>query len=313
MPFLAFTRPARLTLCSIVLGIAGLSAASTAIAITAPDLRSRIVIDGHTGDFASDESVFGNNGGATSYEPDSDSQWGANEELHGIRITWDRRNLYLAVEGTCWANNVILLIDAVPNQGLSGMAGLNSWQRNISFTADFAPDLFLATWDGNLSPRLLLQITGSSVDDQMPGVLFESSATFEQNSAGRAMEARIPWTTLFHYSSHGSAIVRDTMIAGQPDTLVYLPPFICLRLAAALTGGGDGSSGPDVAPDNTTGCPGGSSGALLVMDNYAIVDVDSDHDGLPDMGASPIFRTTFKDTALPVQRSSWGALKVRFR
>jgi hypothetical protein len=303
---------ADLVLPALALVCALLAMSATARATTAPHLSTRIVLDGNTQDFEADETIFGPNGAHTSVEPATDSKWGSNEELTGIRITWDRQNLYLAGEGVTWGNNMVLLLDVVPSQGLSSMVLLNSWRRNITFSPDFAPDVFLATWDQNLSPRLLLQIAGDQVDDQVVGPLFQAASSFDQGATGRAMEARIPWTTLFSYSTHGTPIVRDTTIAGQPDTVVYLPAGTQVRIAAVLTAGADGTGGPDVAPDNSTGCSADAN-AVLLVDNFAIVEIDGDGDGLPDMGASPVTRVTFKDLSLPAHRSTWGQVKARYR
>lgn len=279
-------------------------------ATTAPDLRGRIVIDGSTSDWSADEHVFGDNGTQYSQEPTNDSRWGQYDELSGFRVTWDQRALYVAAEGVIWNNNMLLLIDILPDEGLADMSSLNSWQRLISFSPDFAPDLFLATWDGNTWPRLLRQVLGNQMDDRPPGVDFEAAATFSQGNTGRAMEARIPWSQIVRFRAPGW--VRDTVIAGQPDTLYLLPPGSSVRLAQVLTAGADGTGGPDVAPNNSSGCSD-YSGYPVIEDNFAIVPLDVDDDGLPDMGASPLTRVTFKNAALPVRRSSWGALKARGR
>ncbi len=281
-------------------------------ATTAPDLRGRIVIDGYTSDWSADESVFGDNGTQYSQEPTNDSSWGMNIDVAGFRVTWDQRALYIAAEGVIWDNNMVLLIDILPGEGLSGMTALNSWQRNIEFSADFAPDLFLATWDGNTQPRLLRRRPDGRVDDQTPGTDFEAASTFLRDNNGRAMEARIPWSQIVRYSAPGWVVERDTILAGQPDTLYFLPSGSALRLAQVLTAGGDGTGGPDVAPNNST-CCSQEANVRMIVDNFAIVPLDADNDGLPDIGASPLTRVTFKNAALPVRRSSWGALKASGR
>lgn len=281
-------------------------------ATTAPDLRGRIVIDGSTSDWSADENAFGDNGTQYSQEPTDDSQWSMNIDAGGFRVTWDQRALYLAADGVIWNNNMVLLIDLLPDDGLAGMTGLNSWQRNILFSADFTPDLFLATWDGNTLPRLLRERPNGLVDDQPPGAEFDAAATFLQGNTGRAMEARIPWSQIVRFRAPGWVVERDTTLGGQPDTLYFLPPGSTLRLAQLVTAGADGSGGPDNAPNSSTCCAQDGSVVMLV-DNFAIIPLDLDNDGLPDLGASPISRVTFKNAALPVRRSSWGALKARGR
>jgi len=97
-------------------------AASPVFARTARDLSSRIRIDGYTTEWADSEWVFGYNPRAQAAEEASDdSKWGVNDDVNQIRITWDARFLYLAVEGRIWDNNVILWIDSVPREGLDKM------------------------------------------------------------------------------------------------------------------------------------------------------------------------------------------------
>ncbi|MBK7369630.1 MAG: hypothetical protein IPJ04_17580 [Candidatus Eisenbacteria bacterium] len=279
-------------------------------ATTAPDLRGRIVIDGYTSDWSPDENVFGDNGTQYSQEPTNDSRWGQYNDLSGFRVTWDRRALYVAAEGVIWDNNMVLLIDILPGEGFADMSLLDTWRRIISFSPGFAPDLFLATWDGNAWPRLLRHIVGNQMNDQPPGVDFEAVSTFSQGNSGRAMEARIPWSQIVRFRAPGW--VRDTVIAGQPDTLSLLPPGSSVRLAQVLTAGTDGSGGPDVAPNNSNGCSD-YAGVPIIEDNFAIIPLDVDNDGLPDLGASPLSRVTFNVAVLPVRRSSWGALKTSGR
>lgn len=281
-----------------------------ALATTARDLSARMRVDGFTSDFAGDEFVFGFNAaaGAPQEAPD-DSRWGVNNDINQIRITWDAQYLYVAGEGRVWDNNMILLFDTVPGRGLTSMTQLNSWRRNFDFDTTgaaagggFAPDLFAATWDGNTSPRLIVQIAGNQVDDQRVGPTFSAAATFLQANPDRAMELRIPWRTLFL----GSAGVgtRDTFITvgGIPDTFRLFPRGTRIRICAAVTAGGDGTGGPDSAPDNLRG-HSDNAGDLVFLDNYAIVDLDRNDDtglggggpdGVADWNVDPSQRISFR-------------------
>lgn len=281
-------------------------------AVTARDLSARIRVDGFTTDYQTDEAMFGFNNAANAPEeaPD-DSRWGVNEDVNQIRITWDAQFLYVAGEGRIWDNNMVLLFDTVPNRGLTSMTQLNSWKRNFDFdttgTAQgkgFAPDLFAATWDGNTSPRLIVQIAGNQVDDQRVGATFNAAATFLQGNPERAMELRIPWRSLFL----GSAGVgtRDTFltVAGVADTFRLFPPGTKIKVCAVVTAGGDGTGGPDSAPDNLRGHTD-NSGDLVFLDNWAILDLDRNNDtglnngapgpdGVADWNVSPKDRITFR-------------------
>jgi len=293
-----------------VLVLAAMLSAAAACAITAPNLQSRIVIDGSTSDWQADECVFGTNADGSPQEASNDSKLGPNLDIHQIRVTWDRANLYIAGEGIIWGNNMVIAIDASPALGLTSMGTLNSWRRNVTYPAgQFEPEVFCATWDGNTSPRLELLTPANSVDDRVAGPTFTAAATFLQGESGHAMEFRIPWTTVFAYS--GGVVRRDTVLAGVPDSLFFLPPFTAIRIAGFVTGGADGTGGPDVAPNNALGCSMDLN-ATLSVDNFATIIVDQDGDGLPDMGVSPSSRVVFHDSSVPTRRETWGQLKARY-
>ncbi len=286
----------------------GLCVPRLAAATTEPDLRGRMVVDGYTNDFAPDEVIFGLTASGTPEEPPDDSQWGALEDLRQIRITWDSRRLYLAVEATIWGNNIVLAVDAMDGRGLTSMSAINSWRRLFDFSSDFAPDLLACTWDENTAPRLLLHQGGDLVSDNVPGTLFDAHATFFRDNPGTAMEFMIPWSTVF------PGLTRDSVVTsgGPPDTLTVLPACAQLHLVGFVTGGPDGVSGPDSAPNNTGGHPTDYLIPVLI-DNFAIVPIDQDCDGLADIGVEPRSRVSFHDVTTPTVRTSWGALKVRFR
>jgi len=292
---------------ALILLVAALpGAAQPAAAATARDLSGRIRIDGFTSDYTDSEKIFGINPNGQPQEATDDSKWGVNNDINQIRITWDARYLYLAGEGKIWGNNMILFIDSVPGRGLARMDSLNSWRRNFFFDTDpvsgFGPDLFVATWDGNTSPRLITQIRGQTVEDDVPGALFSAAATFSQGNSGRAMEAAIPWATVF--LQQAGLGVRETLITvnGVSDTIAILPRGAKLKICGVITGGGDGTGGPDSAPDNTQGLSSDGS-AKAVIDNYAIIDLDRNDDtglghggpdGVADWGVEPISRVTFR-------------------
>ena len=71
-----------------------------------------------------------------------------------------------------------------------------------------------------------------------------------------------------------------------PDSVRYL------RIAGVVTGGGDGTGGPDAAPDNLSGMLQDSN-AREVIDNYAILDLDADGDHIPDFNVNPKDRIRF--------------------
>ena len=281
---------------------------------TARDLSARMHIDGYTNDFITgDEDMFGiDPRSGLLQESLNDSPW-QNNEITQLRITWDEQYLYIAGEGIIWGNNMMLLLDTVPGRGLADMTNLNSWRRNFTFDQfgryagdEFLPDIFGATWDTNLFPHLLTQISGNQVDDHIVGPEFKSSASFSNGNTGRAMEFAIPWRNVFAaLSNQTGSGTRDTVVnlGGSVDTLRRMPLGVhSIKIAAVLTGGWDGSGGPDVAPDNLRGTSNDGNANVLV-DNYARIDLDLNDDtgmgqggpdGIPDWDVSPITRVHFR-------------------
>ncbi len=264
---------------SLCLALMNGSLPGIALAATAPDLTERILIDGNSTDFSrEDEFVFGETltdlDGDGSLErilqerPD-DSRWGFNNDINQIWISWDAENLYVAVDGIAWDNNIILLFD-YRNGGLEKMTELNAWRRNFVFSNNFFPDFFMATWDGNTTPQTW-RASGANTVTQIDNTLFETVATFAQGAQGRSMEARIPWTVFFP-----ELLVRAYDERTGDSTYVLpngLDPAHTIRFAAVLTAGGDGTGGPDSAPDNFGGHTTEASD-LVTVDNYAIVPLD---------------------------------------
>ena len=285
--------------------------ASAAHALTARDLSGRMRIDGYTKEFITgDEDVFGiDPRSGLDQESRTDSKW-TNNEVYQIRITWDAQYLYLAGEGKIYGNNMILFIDSVPGRGMFDMTNINSWRRNYTFDPfarfagdEFLPDVFGATWDTNLNPRLITQISGNQVVDTQVGPEFRAAASLDQGNDGRAMEFAIPWRNVF--AGLGGGGTRDTVlnVGGVVDTLHRMPVGVhSIKIAAVVTGSWDGSGGPDVAPDNLRGVTDNGNDNVTI-DNYAIVHLDENDDtgmgrggpdGIPDWGVSPRARITFR-------------------
>lgn len=267
---------------------------------TAQSLAGRIVIDGFPTEYTPDEALFGESPLGGPEEPAFDSKWGPDNDLRQIHLTWDKDSLYVSGEGSIWNNNMILLFDVVADRGMDGMTNLNSWRRNFQFSTDFRPDLFLATWDGNASPQLILFQGGTQVTINQPGSNFKATATFSQSQRGRAMEFAIPWDTFF-LGPLGIGATR-TFVPSLGESVSVFPPGTAIKIAAVVTGGSDGTGGPDSAPDNTCGHVSDSNQGVQI-DNYALVQLDElddtglgggGPDGVADWGIQPKARTTFK-------------------
>ena len=297
----AVSVPQRIASLLFVLVLLGWPSLPAAWATTGGDLSSRIVIDGLTGDaneWEADEFLFQLNDSDPAVtldeESSSDSKWGFNNDLNQIRITWDSRFVYVAGDGIIWGNNMLILFDCRPG-GMTEMTNLNSWRRNFSFQG-FRPDVFMATWDGNTQPQVWEVPPGSTTINnvqQRPIPSFETVATFQQGSQGRAMEAALPWS--FFFGDEAERFFSDA----YNDTVYVIPEDITeLRIVGVVTAGADGTGGPDSAPDNLSGHE--VDGSLPVtLDNWVTIPLDLDGpdgkpDGVVDLGADIRARSSFR-------------------
>jgi hypothetical protein len=300
----------------IVLATLAALVASPAAARTARDLGGRMSIDGFATEWADSEWVFGYNPTAQALEEAvDDSKWGSNNDIFQIRVTWDAHNLYLAGEGRIWDNNMMLWIDSVPGEGLGKMTDLTSWRRNFYFDTTgisqgegFAPDLFAATWDRNLSPRLIVNLGRRQndkdlVDDELSGSYFVAAATFDQGNTGRSMEVSIPWKSVYLGQANGPGVKDTTLtVGGVTETFPRIPRGAKLLIAGAITTGADGLGGPDVAPDASAELSN-EAGVAVNVDNWAIISLDQNDDtgigaggpdGIPDWNITPRSRVSFR-------------------
>lgn len=236
-------------------------------AATEDSKYNKIVIDGFTNDYTYDESLLG------SLEPDNDSNWGSNEEIKDIYITWDKNYLYIALDGICWGNGIIIYIQVGPDTVLQDANGLNSWARKIKFPADFGPDYFIAFWDQQ-TPSLW-KISSSSYTEQIQNTSSVAGAASINQSVEGSIEVRVAWS-LFFSDVKGYTLKKNTN----------------LKICAVLVGG-DYQSGPDIAPDNSVGAPQDIS-EYIYADNYIIVPIDANGDSEPDIGIKPNEKRTFK-------------------
>jgi len=280
-------QPRARTALAAVLGIlASVLFTVSSSAVTDVDLSGRMLIDGLTNEWESDESLFQTNpdtGGLE--EPISDSKWGFFNDLNQIRITWDARFLYVAVDAIIWNNNVIVLLD-YKDGGMQEMTNLNSWRRNFVFQG-LQPDLFLATWDGNTLPQVW-DYVGSNQVTQKDAASFQTVASFSTNSQNRAMEAAIPWSFLLGDDA------QRVFDPAYGDTVYVLPEGISrLRVVGVITAGPDGTGGPDSAPDNLSGHDIDSS-QQVTIDNWADIPLDLDGDDVVDFDANIRDREIFR-------------------
>ena len=249
---------------------------STLFAITGNNLSNRISIDGYSTDFTPDEYIFRDtlaNCIDASLESSNDSKWGIYNDIRDIKVTWDNTYLYIAVDASSWGNNVMLFLDIYDDYGIKNMQDMNTWKRAFKFY-NTNPDFFLATWDTNADPQFWAVRTGTqTLADEVP---IEDFSSLNTGNLDRAMEAKIPWTTLYP----------------EDSSLYTMQNYPSIKLLSVITSGSDYKSGPDVAPDNLSGMPSNADQAVI-LDNYVEILLDENGDGLPDIGVEPLKRVSF--------------------
>lgn len=294
-----------------------LCSAPAADGATAIKQNGRISLNGYTSDWDPGEALFGLNDSLNvAEESDVDSRW-QDSDISQIFFTWDADSVYFAGAGVISGNNMIILFDVGnPNpgilastgtefDGLADMTQLNSWRRNFVFTTGFRPDIFGATWDNNTAPRFLSATGPNQVLDEQPigsatGTgAFRSVASFQGTQTGRAMEFSVPWWKFLDFSAVTGLDRRYVPELG--DTVTVLPEGVrYIKVVGVVTAGGDGTGGPDSAPDNLGGHEV-DGGIQVTIDNWAIIDIDAvdnvtgaaGPDGLPDFDINPKDRTRF--------------------
>lgn len=293
-----------------LLMVSGLVNALPSHAKTDPDILGRIQIDGLAGDFQPDESLFDTSPSGRLHESKEDSQWGAEDDIRQIRLTWDRRYLYLSVEGSLTHGRLIVLIDVEPYEGLVTLNNTNQWRRHVNFTSEFMPDLVISTTPGEAASRVYAHLDGSSAQlvQLQRNAWFFSESSFQAGVEEPVSELLIPWGTLFADDARGPVVMRDTLMDGRYQRVAFLPPGVVLKVVGLVTGPETMDSGPDVAPNNILGCPAVAA-EVLQVDNWVELAIDVDADRLPDMGVSTTERGVYHDDSVPVMLRSWGAIK----
>ena len=218
-----------------------------------PTTFSSPVIDGAiSGDWSGDEWILD--------DSNTDSPWQGNE-VDDVYLTWDADNLYLAIRHSLNNNGIVLYLDAGTGaaDGSADVSGLDAWPRNIQFSG-FTAEFQYGKWNeqgGNFYHIL----NGTTTDDLTAQVEIATAG------ANGETELRIPWNTLYGLG------------AGA------VPAGASLKLVATMVGGDD-TGAHDSAPDNASVPPADVFGATL-LDNFYVITVDQDSDGLPDSGVSP--------------------------
>jgi hypothetical protein len=244
---------------------------------SAADLSARLVIDACVDDWRAVECVFRNAevcsvlalpAPCDEEESRDDSAWSRLQDVHQVKVTWDARNLYIAVEAVIADHALVVLLDTQPG-GLHDMVNLPNWRRAVQFGASFQPDYVLAVVDRQRSPELW-RVRSLQALEPIASDRFRATASFQVDAAPRALEAALPWSVLFPEA--GSAVNPHPE---APDTPMFVLPAGSavqgLRLQAVVVHAADGFGAADVAPDASQRLPDQARN-LAVLDRSVVVD-----------------------------------------
>jgi hypothetical protein len=201
-------------------------------------------------------------------EPEGDSRWGSDNDIHKIALTWDLYNLYITVSCTAFNTTLMLFIDTECG-GTDDLTEVDYFRRNIRFS-DFTPNFLLAT---TLEPG---SVTAAYTDCRQELTLLGSNrldAWFLQDGFhGGALEVAVPWKELGRFHLSGNAL--------------HIPDKgRVLSLLAVLTRD-EGSGVGDAAPDPSSILENDPT-RLAICDNTIRIPLDADEDGSLDLGVSP--------------------------
>lgn len=222
--------------------------------VTAPDLSSRIRIDGRAVEYTDDEWILD---GTTAFgESENDSRWGADNDVWRIATTWDETYLYIAIEGSIHSTALMAVLEHAGG-GIPDLISAGPIRRNIEFYS--------------ILPNMVIQADRASLDATAAVVSIleplrylspeQYQSRFYQPGQGPgALEIALPWSRVFPLAGY-------------------------VKLLACVTGGVGTGTG-DAAPDPTRQLSVNQQ-AQAYLDNSITVPVDDNHDGLPDMGTMP--------------------------
>jgi hypothetical protein len=261
------TRGALVTLCILLIATPSVFFHTPTNATTAADLRGRITIDGHVDDYSLDEFILDENTSVA--ESPDDSRWGSDNDLRALALTWDNFNLYVAVPAVVVSTSLFLFVDS-SCEGWVNLNDIDALRRNIEFL-ELRPNLVVEAL------RDRDEVTAGFTDCNRPFVFLGSDAfasAFLQNATiDGALELALPWSVLGDYEATADGV-------RLPERGHHLGVLAAVSGASRGTGAGDAGPDPTVVLER-------DSTQVAVLNNHVIVPLDSDGDGILDIGVSP--------------------------
>jgi len=233
---------------------------------TAPDLRSQIIINGDVADFAPDDWVLDD---STSFpEIPGDSHWGTDNDVRAIAVTWDNFSLYVGVPAVVVSTTLMLFVD-VGCGGVENLRDAGSFRRNIEFSVN-TPNILTRVLHISEPPELAALDCNHPINTADPTEY--QGIYVQEGSRDGALEIAVPWELLPGFEKDASGVT-------VPSDGQYL------RVLAVVTGG-PGMGAGDAAPDPSVALENDST-RVAILNNYVELALDSDDDGLLDIGVSP--------------------------
>ncbi|MEA2081372.1 MAG: hypothetical protein U9O97_01320, partial [Elusimicrobiota bacterium] len=193
----------------------------------------------------------------------SDSAWGAKNDLYNLWATFDTDNLYLGLKGVLENNSVVLYLDCGDYLGSIDDASALPWGqgRNHKFPDGFRPDFQFTFWD--FTGGAFYRITSSTTLDDVTSQVSQAVKGGGSGETG-SLEIKIPFSVIYN-----------------GITAFGIPAGAKLGIAAAVCGG-DGTSAKDIIPDQSAYC--GDTFDEFSFDTWFEIPLDADLDNAPDEG-----------------------------
>ena len=197
------------------------------------------------------------------------SQWGPNNEVYAVYVTWDVTFLYIGIDGNILtSDDMMVYIDSGQSHGFQDVSLIGTtYGRNIYFQ-NMAPDFFILA---NFSTASIYQIT---LPSPIPVLGLSSAASTFYNAVNGSLTAKIAWSSIYQGYS-------------PPN----IPANTTIKILACVTKSVGGSSTPDTAPDTTQPLPI-QWNQLASVDSCLSIQVDSLALGIPDTNVNIFNRST---------------------